>query len=96
MRFRFSRRARADIEEIGDFIAGDDPLRAVAFIAEMRAHCRRLVAFPDAAPLLPGIGEGVRMAVLGRYLILYVVHHPDLLEIRRVVHGARDLDGMLT
>jgi len=95
MRYRFSRQARADIEEIGDFIAADNPVRAVAFIGELRAHCRRLVDFPDAAPVRPDIGEGVRMAVHGRHLILYVVHHPDLLEIRRVVHGARDLDGLL-
>jgi toxin ParE1/3/4 len=95
MRFRFSRRARTDTEEIGDFIAGENPARAAAFIAELRAHCRRLVDFPVAAPLRPDIGEDLRMAVHGRYLILYVVH-PDLLEVRRVVHGARDLDGMLT
>ena len=92
-RFRFSRRARADIEEIGDFIARENPARAAAFIAGLRTHCRGLVDFPEAAPLRPEIGEGVRLAVHGRYLILYVVH-PDLVEIRRVVHGARDLDGL--
>ncbi len=32
------------------------------------------------------------MVVFGRYLIPYVVHQ-NLLEIRRVVHGARDLAG---
>ena len=42
---------------------------------------------PTAAPQL---GEGVRLSVFGNYVVLYVVH-ADLLEIRRVVHGARDL-----
>jgi toxin ParE1/3/4 len=91
MRFRFSRRAMADIEEIGDFIAVENPARAATFIAELRLHCRRLAEFPQAAPLRPDIGEGVRLVPHGRYVILYVVH-ADLLEIRRVVHGARDLD----
>ena len=65
MRFRFSRRALADLEEIAAYIARDNPARAISFI-------------------------GVRMSVFGNYLVLYVVH-PDLLEIRRVVHGARNL-----
>jgi plasmid stabilization system protein ParE len=56
----------------------------------LRSHCRGLADFPKAAPLRPGVGDDVRMAVHGRYLILYVVHD-DLLEIRRVVHGSRDL-----
>ncbi len=30
------------------------------------------------------------MSVFGNYVILYVVH-PKLIEIRRVLHGARDL-----
>jgi toxin ParE1/3/4 len=90
MRFRFSRRATADIEEIGDFIAGESPARAVSFISELRTHCRRLTDFPEAAPQRPEFGDGIRMVVHGRYLILYVVH-ADLLEIRRVLHGARNL-----
>ena len=90
MRFRFSRRAEADLQDIMAYIARDDPVRAVSFVRELREHCRRLVAFPDAARLRPELGEGVRLVVSGKYVILYVVHL-DLLEIRRVVHGARNL-----
>jgi toxin ParE1/3/4 len=90
MRFRFSRRAEADIEGIGDYIARDNPDRAATFVAELRAHCRVLADFPEAAPLRPGLGNDIRMAVHGRYLILYVARG-ELLEIRRVVHGARNL-----
>lgn len=87
--FRFSRRAQADIEEIGDYIARDNPRRAVTFIEELRARCRQLVDQPQAAPLREDLGEDVRLVPFGRYLILYVAH-AQLLEIRRVVHGARD------
>ena len=87
-KFRFSRKAEADIAEIGDFIASDDPRRAVSFVAKLRERCRKLVEFPDAFPLRPELGEGVRMALLGVYRIFYV-RHPDVLEIRRVLHGAR-------
>jgi toxin ParE1/3/4 len=90
MRFRFSRRAEADLDEITAYIARDNPDRAVSYIGELREHCRGLVAFPEARRLLPELGEGVRLSVFGNYVVLYVLH-PDLLEIRRVVHGARDL-----
>ena len=55
--------------------------------------CRGLVAFPEARRLRPELGEGVRLSVFGNYVVLYVVHE-DILEIRRVVHGARDLAGI--
>lgn len=90
MRFRFSRRAEADLEEITAYIARDNPARAVTYVRELRDHCRGLVAFPEARPLRPELGEGIRLSVFGNYVVLYVVH-ADLLEIRRVVHGARDL-----
>ncbi len=90
MQLRFSQLAEADIEAIGDFIARDNPERAVTFIQDLRTRCRHLAALPRSAPSRDDLGEGVRMLVLGRYLILYVLHE-NLLEVRRVVHGARNL-----
>jgi toxin ParE1/3/4 len=90
MRFRFSRRAEADLEEIAAYIARDNPSRAVSFVRELRQHCQHLLTFPEAAALRPELGAGVRLSVFGNYVTLYVVH-PELLEIRRVVHGARNL-----
>ena len=90
MRFRFSRRAEADLDEITAYIARDNPARAVSYVRELRGHRRGLVTFPEARPLRPELGEGVRLSVFGNCVVLYVVHS-DLLEIRRVVHGARDL-----
>lgn len=93
MNFEFSRRADLDIEEIALYIARDNPARALSFAEELRAHCHRLLRFPEAAPLRPDLGEGVRLSVFGRYVVLYVVSD-DLLDIRRVVHGARNLTGL--
>jgi toxin ParE1/3/4 len=45
---------------------------------------------PEARRLRPELGEGVRLSVFSNYVVLYVLHE-DVLEIRRVVHGARDL-----
>ena len=89
-RFRFSRRAEADLEEIAAYIARDNPARAVSFIVQLRQHCRNLLTFPQAAPLRPAFGAGIRLSIFGNYVVLYVAHE-DLLEIRRIVHGARNL-----
>jgi toxin ParE1/3/4 len=89
-----TRRAELDLEEIGDYIARDNPRRSVTFIDEILEHCTKLSRFPEAAPLRPAFGEGVRVSVFRRYLILYVVRD-DLLEIRRVVHGARNLSDLI-
>jgi toxin ParE1/3/4 len=94
MQLLFSRRAEFDLEEIGDYIAKDNPTRAASFVREIIEHCRRLINFPKAAPLRREFGEGVRLSVFGRYLIFYVAHG-ELLEIRRVVHGARNLSDIM-
>jgi toxin ParE1/3/4 len=95
MRFRFSRRAEADLDEITAYIARRNPARAVTYVRELREHCRGLLTFPAARRLRPELGEGVRLSVFGNYVVLYVVHADrDLLEIRRVVHGARDLTDL--
>lgn len=88
-RYRLTNRAQADIEEIGRFIAADNPPRARSFVRELRQRCVRISDHPQAAPLRSEFGEGVRMVTLGRYLILYTMHDEDVV-IERVVHGARD------
>ena len=86
----FSPLADYDLEEIGDFIAKDNPARALSFIRELREKCTRL-AFPSAigAPR-PELGEGIRMLPHGRYLIFYREDNSSV-RIERVMHGARDI-----
>jgi toxin ParE1/3/4 len=92
MQYRFGRQAERDIEEICDHIARDNPRRAVTFIAELRDRCSQIVQFPLGAPLRPRLGRGVRCVVFGRYLVFYIVHARTI-EIRRVLHGARNISA---
>lgn len=46
--------------------------------------------FPEGSRLRPEYGPNVRVSVFRRYLIFYVVD-TDVLRIRRVVHGARNV-----
>jgi toxin ParE1/3/4 len=89
----FSRLAEADLEAIGDYIANDNPRRALSFVRELRSRCQAIGGHPRAAPLRPELGRGVRMVVFGAYLIFYR-HRPDRVVIERVLHGARDLRGL--
>ena len=43
-RLLLSPRAAADLEEVADCIAGDNPVRAASFVAELDAKCRDVVA----------------------------------------------------
>jgi toxin ParE1/3/4 len=90
MRCVFSPLAEADLEEIADYIARDNPRRALSFIGEIRERCRKIVDFPEAAQLHPEYGEGVRVIPFGQYLIFYTVQ-PGEVRIERILSGWRNL-----
>jgi plasmid stabilization system protein ParE len=46
MRAHFTPQAEIDLEEVGDHIALDNPLRAVSFIDEIRQHCEKIADGP--------------------------------------------------
>jgi toxin ParE1/3/4 len=89
----FSILAESDLEEIGDYIARDNPERAVSFIQEIRDRCLKITNSPEGAPLRPELGEGVRMVPFGRYLIFYTIN-PESIRVERVLHSARNISGL--
>ena len=94
MRLRFRNEALSDLEEIGDYIAADNPLRAVSFVAELRAHCERLLLSPQMHTVRRSLPGNVRIAPHGRYLIVYREIN-EAVEIVRIFHGSRDIDALL-
>ncbi len=82
--------ARADLIEIGDFIAADSPSRAASFVAEIEARMREAAERPGSFPARDELYEGLRAARHGRYLIFFV-EQGDEVQVVRVLHGARDL-----
>ena len=93
MRIELSGFVASDLETIGDYIAEDNPARAVTFIQEIRAAIRRVGKSPLAYQLRPEIGEDARMAVLGRYVILFRIVQ-NTVRIERIVYGGRDLPAL--
>jgi toxin ParE1/3/4 len=90
MRCVFSNLAALDLEEIADYIARDNPRRALSFVAEIRDRCQKIVHFPEAVPLRPQFGHGIRIVPFGRYLIFYTVQ-PGEIRVERVLPGMRNL-----
>ncbi len=86
--------ARADLIEIGDFIALDSPERALSFVAEIEARMREAAKRPQSFPTRDELHEGLQMARHGRYLIFFV-DVGDEVRVVRVLHGARDLPRLL-
>ncbi len=62
MRVELSRFVEDDLEEIADWIAEDNPGRAVMFIQEIRPAFRRIGEDPQLYQLRPEIGEDCRLA----------------------------------
>ena len=90
-----SAEAEADLESVGDYIARDNPLRAMSFVQELRAKCMELSDMPHAFPLVPRYeGRGIRRGVHGNYLIFYRVQS-DRVVVIHVLHGAMDYTSIL-
>jgi len=90
MRVVFSALAERDLEEIADYIAGDNLRRALTFVRELRAHCTRMAQAPLAWPTRPELGAGIRSSSHGRYVVFFRVRQDELLIVR-ILHAARDL-----
>lgn len=95
MNVEITAEAERDLEEIGDRIAQDNPVRALSFVMELRAACLGLAEFPERFSLVPRYeAHGVRHRVHGNYLILYRIEQARVVVIH-VRHGARDYAGLL-
>ncbi len=95
MKVVFARNATSSLEQIGDYIAHDNPERAASFIAELREAALALGEMASAYPLVPRYERwGIRRRVHGNYLIFYRIE-PDHVLILLIAHGARDYGKLL-
>jgi toxin ParE1/3/4 len=90
MRVELSGFVEGDLDTIADYIAQDNPSRAVSFLREIGTQILAVGRNPLLYQLRPEIGEGARMAIVGRYVILFRTMG-EVVRIERVVYGGRDL-----
>jgi toxin ParE1/3/4 len=95
MNVEFSAEAEADLEAIADYIARDNPVRALSFVREIIERCTSLAEMPEAFPVVPRYQHhGIRRRVHGRYLIFYRIE-VDRITILHVLNGAMDFEALL-
>jgi toxin ParE1/3/4 len=87
--------AENDLEAIADWIANDNPERALTFVRELRQRCERLADAPRGYALVPRYEHtGVRRRPYRDYLIFYRIGD-DKIEVLHVLHGAREYEPIL-
>ncbi|MPT48397.1 MAG: type II toxin-antitoxin system RelE/ParE family toxin [Sphingobium sp.] len=87
--------AEYDLEAIGDYIARDNPVRALSFLSELRSKCLGLADMPERFPLVPRYeATGIRRRVHKDYLIFYKVEREKVFIIH-ILHGAQNYSAIL-
>ena len=92
MKIIISPLAEIDIEQIGDYIAQDNPRRALSYIKELRKQCTKIATFPQAYRLRSELGVGIRSCAYGNYVIFFQINDNEL-HIVRILHGAMDIES---
>ncbi|ODV41265.1 plasmid stabilization protein [Cupriavidus sp. UYMMa02A] len=90
--------AETELEAIADYIARDNPRRALSFVQELRDRCLSLADMPLAFPLVPRYEDrGIRHRVHGNYQIFYRVmgDPPARIDVLHVLHSARNYAALL-
>ena len=80
--------AKADLREIGDFIASDSRKAAARVTKRLLANVRSLARTPERYPAVQA-GRDVRKCVVPPHVIFYRVESTRVVVLR-IVHGARD------
>jgi plasmid stabilization system protein ParE len=90
MHVRLSHAAERELEEIGNFIANDNPLRAASFVQELVERCYGLADHSKRYSVVTTWhGLEIRRCPYRHYLIFYVLDERGL-EIAHIIHGSRD------
>ena len=87
----FSEVAEADLLDIAEFIARDNPIAAREWVDAVRQRCHLLSQHPLMGESRPGFGvAGCRSISVGLYVIFFRPSASGV-EIARILHGSRDL-----
>ena len=86
--------AKRDLAGIADYIAVDNPRRAVTFIEELEERCMALAKAPHAPRQFPQLGADAHILPYQNYIILYR-DLPTEVSITRILHGARDIMALI-
>jgi len=93
-RLILSERAEADLEEIADYIAKDNPHAAMRMVTALHVKCRLVAEQPELYPVIEDVSPSFRRALARPYGIWFQILSDGAVRIERIVHGARDLPSL--
>lgn len=92
----WSKRARLDLLEIGDFIARDKPEAAATWVRKILDAIERTALFPASGRIVPEIDRSdIREIILENYRIVYQQSESTIMVLT-VFEGHRLIDQTLT
>ena len=98
-RVAFADTAEEGLLNIVDYIALDNPVRAVSFVGELTVSVREMLsAFPYSGKVVEDLGfeQEVRVWPYGDYNSYYhVIEDKQLVEVLFVFHASRDVQALM-
>lgn len=91
--FRLSHLARADLAQIHDYIARNNPAAAFRQVDVFFGKFQTLADQPLIGQLREDLRANLRTFSAGNYVICYLAE-ADGVEVVRVLHGARDIEAL--
>ncbi len=85
---------RQDTDEAWDYFAEDDQDYAERFIRQIADRLMLLARFPHMGRSREELRPGLRSFGVGRYVIYYRVLGEEHMEAVRLLHSARDIEGL--
>lgn len=92
---RYSAKAQADLDEIFDFIAADNPLRAASYIEDIRRACQNLCATPFIGVSRPEVRPGLYILPLWRRIVLAYELPEGHVDVIRVFSTRQDYEALI-
>ena len=90
--YRVSLPARNDLRAIWSYIARDNLVAADRLLDRFEAKFAMAARQPLIGTECQELGADLRSVVVGKYMVFYrVLREDSLVEIVRVIHGARDI-----
>jgi toxin ParE1/3/4 len=87
--------ASADLDAIWDYIARDSPSAADRVLDELNERFLLLTQYPEIGELQPTLADGKYRRFAHRNYAIYYRPIDDGIVLVRVLHGARELEGLL-
>lgn len=93
-RFVLTAEARSDLDEIWQYIAAENESAANKVIADIVKRFVRLAEYPEMGKERMEIAASIRSFPVNRYIIFYRPGEFGI-AIVRILHGSRDVNGLL-